>query len=363
MRARLTVLLSFIAALGIAAAAQAPTPNPTNKTGVIGLMHAIHSTNDVEKTLAFYQSVFALNGQVRGFDPKGPRILTNSPTASLRVAMTQLRGAFNFELTQFGDLERQMNKQPDIQDPGAPMMKILVRNLDEVAANAKKVNAPIITKGGTPVTAPTPIGSAKAIIMRDPDGYFVEAIQATPGDIAKADALPPPGAGRGRQGQEAAAPTTPPPPSQVVGAIMGLTVRDMDETLKYWNGVLGMEMPAADKFSSDQAMLDLMGLPKGASYRISSGVISGSPARIEFIEVKGVPRKPFDLRVTDAMACGMAIRIGHIRDVLTKIKASGGRVLSKDEALVDWSDTIRNVFVKDPNGLNLELVGSADPNL
>src|SRR5215471_10472392 len=82
--------------------------NPTNKTGVIGLMHAIHSTNDVEKTLAFYQSVFALNGQVRGFDPKGPRILTNSPTASLRVAMTQLRGAFNFELTQFGDLERQM---------------------------------------------------------------------------------------------------------------------------------------------------------------------------------------------------------------------------------------------------------------
>ena len=144
---------------------------------------------------------------------------------------------------------------------------------------------------------------------------------------------------------------------------MGLTVRDMDETLRYWNGVLGMEMPKADKFSNDHAMLNLMGLPKGASYRISSGVISGSTARIEFIEIKGVPRKPFDLRVTDAMACGMAIRIGHIRDVLAKIKGSGGRVLSKNEELVEWSETIRNVFVKDPNGLNLELVGSADPNL
>jgi len=140
-------------------------------------------------------------------------------------------------------------------------------------------------------------------------------------------------------------------------------VRDMDETLKYWNGVLGMEMPAPTKWEKDQAMLDLLGLPKGAEYRMSSGVISGSPARIEFMEVKGVSRKPFDLRVTDAMACGMAIRIGHIRDVLAKIKASGGRVLSKDEALVDWSETIRNVFVKDPNGLNLELVGAADPNL
>jgi hypothetical protein len=110
-------------------------------------------------------------------------------------------------------------------------------------------------------------------------------------------------------------------------------------------------------------MLNLMGLPAGASYRISSGIISGSTARVEFIEFKGLTRKPFDLRPTDAMACGMALRIGHIRDVLAKIKASGGRVLSKDQELVEWNETTRNVFVKDPNGLNLELVGSADPNL
>jgi catechol 2,3-dioxygenase-like lactoylglutathione lyase family enzyme len=357
---------ALAALLSASVIAQAPPPNPTNKTGVIGLMHAIHSTNDVEKTLAFYQNVFALNGQVRGFDPKGPRILTNSPTASLRVAMMNLTGhtgpsAMNFELTQFGDLERQENKRPDVQDPGAPMMKWLVRDLDTVVANAKKVNASIVTKGGAPVTVPTAIGSAKAIVVRDPDGYFVEAIQATPAIVAATDAEPLPGRGRGPAAN--AAPATLPPPSQVVGAIIGLTVRDMDETLKYWNGVLGMEMPAPTKWEKDQAMLDLLGLPKGAEYRMSSGVISGSPARIEFMEVKGVSRKPFDLRVTDAMACGMAIRIGHIRDVLAKIKASGGRVLSKDGALVDWSETIRNVFVKDPNGLNLELVGAADPNL
>src|SRR5215470_3938837 len=92
--------------------------NPTNKTGVIGLMHAIHSTNDVDKTLAFFQQVFVLNGSANAFpNMNGPRTLTNSPTATLRVAMTNLGKAFNFELTQFGDLERQTNKQPDIQDP------------------------------------------------------------------------------------------------------------------------------------------------------------------------------------------------------------------------------------------------------
>ena len=62
------VLTSVAAACLLANAvitAQAPAPNPTNKTGVIGLMHAIHSTNDVDKTLAFYQAVFGLGGQVR----------------------------------------------------------------------------------------------------------------------------------------------------------------------------------------------------------------------------------------------------------------------------------------------------------
>jgi hypothetical protein len=96
---------------------------------------------------------------------------------------------------------------------------------------------------------------------------------------------------------------------------------------------------------------------------MAGGFISGSKARLEFIEIKGVARKPFDLRVTDPNACGMALRVGHIRELLAKIKASGGRVLSRDEQLVEWSETVRNVFVKDPNGLNLELVGSADPNL
>ena len=316
--------------------AQAPVPNPTNKTGVIGLMHAIHSTNDVDKTLAFYQAVFGLAGQVRPFASTGPQILTNSPDATLRVAMTQLK-TFNFELTEFGNLQRQLNKQPDIADPGGPMMKVIVRDLDAIVAAAKRVNAPIVTKGAAPITVATSLGNAKAIIMRDPDGYFVEAIQGTPA----ADS----------------------PEGQVLSAIMGLTIRDTDETLKYWNGVLGLELEADKTFSSDAAMLDLMGLPKGASYRKVGGLISNSKARIEMIEIKGVPRKPFDLRVTDANACGMALRVGHIRELLAKIKSEGGRVLSRNGELVEWSATVRNVFVKDPNGLNLELVGSADPAL
>jgi catechol 2,3-dioxygenase-like lactoylglutathione lyase family enzyme len=326
---------AFVVA-GALMSAQGQVANPTGKTGVIGMMHAIHSTNDVDKTLAFYQAVFGVGGQVRPFQSSGPQILTDSPGATLRVAMTQLKNGFNFELTQFGNIERQLGKQPEIADPGAPRVKIVVRDLDAVVAAARKVNAPIVTKGGAPVTVKTATGSAKAIVMRDPDGYFVEAIQGTPA----------PDAAEG----------------QVLGAIIGLTVGDMDETLKYWNGLLGLELTADKAFSSDAAMLDLLGLPKGASYRTAGGVISGSTARIEMIEIKGVPRKPFDLRVTDANASGLALRVGRIADLLARHKAAGGRVLSRNSELVEWSPTIRNVFVKDPNGYNLELVGSADPN-
>ena len=335
MRVPTTAVTILLA--GVLASGQAPTPNPTNKTGVIGLMHAIHSTNDAAKTLEFYSAVFSLTGRVGPFQSTGPQILTDSPGATLQVAMTRINGAFNFELTQFGNIERQLNKQPEIADPGAPMMKFIVRDIEAIVAAAKKVNAPIITKGGAPIVVPTSLGKTKAIIMRDPDGYFVEAIQGMP-------------AADSQQGP-------------VIGAIMGLTIRDMDETLKYWNGILGLELEAEKSFSNDTAMLDLMGLPKGASYRMAGGLISGSKARIEMIEIKGVPRKPFDLRVTDANACGMALNIGHIRDLLARIKQNNGRVLSRNGELVEWSNTIRNVFVKDPNGLNLELVGSADPNL
>src|SRR6059058_3589256 len=109
----LTVLgvSALLASAGTASHAQAPAPAATTRVGVTGLMHAIHSTNDVDKTLAFYQAVFGLGGQVRPFQSTGPQILTDSPGATLRVAMTPLKGAFNFELTEFGNLERQLHKQ------------------------------------------------------------------------------------------------------------------------------------------------------------------------------------------------------------------------------------------------------------
>ena len=135
--------------------------------------------------------------------------------------MLRLPGeGFNFELTEFSNVAR-TPAQPQIWDPGAPHMKILVRDIEPVVAAVRKLGAPILTTSRAPVAVSTPIGNVKAIMFRDPDGYIVEAVQA----------------------HRLTAPTgRRPATGNVVGAIMGLTVEDMDTAMKFWHDLLGFEL-------------------------------------------------------------------------------------------------------------------------
>jgi len=333
MHNRVTRAIAVSMMLAGVSRAQAPAPAPTG-VATVGFMHAIHATNVVEKTLAFYTEVFGLSGQVQPFANQAVPILTDSPGVTLKVSMLRLPGeGFNFELTEFSNVAR-TPAQPQIWDPGAPHMKILVRDLEPVMAAVRKLNAPVLTTSRAPVAVSTPIGNVRAIMFRDPDGYIVEAVQAQ----ASADA---------------------PATGNVVGAIMGLTVEDIDTAMKFWRDLLGFELSGDRTFLTDPAILDLMGVAKGASFRAVFGVVPGSKARIAMIEFKGMPRKPFSLRVPDPGSSGMAIRVADIADLLARMKANGVRVVSKNGELVNWSPTLRNVFVKDPGGLNIELVGNA----
>ena len=322
--------------LSPALSAQAPpAPGAPPATGAtIGFMHAIHATNNVETTLAFYTKVFGLTTNIAPFANTAVPILTNSPGVSLRVGMLRLTGdGFNFELTEFTNTPtRTVGQQPAISDPGAPHMKFLVRDIEPIMAGVKKMGLPIITTSKAPVAVKTPFGDAKAIFFRDPDGYIVEAVQIP----APADA----------------------PAGNIIGSIMGVTVKDMDADMKFWSDKMGLDVTGDKKFANEANRLDLYGLGKGASYRTLSATFPASKARIEFLEFKGMPRKEFSIRVTDPGASGMAIRVKQIQSLLTDLKKQGIRVSSKNEALVEWSATIQNVFIKDPNGLNLELVGT-----
>lgn len=326
------VLMAAVLVAAAASGQPAAGPDGAPANGAtIGFMHAIHATERVEATLAFYRAVFGLEAEVRPFANPGVELLTDSPGASLRIAMLRIPGeGLGFELTEFQNVEREMVR-PSVVDVGAPHMKILVRDLSPVVAALDARNASIATRTMRPVRVRTTLGEVEAIFFRDPDGYYVEAVQV-------ADAP----AGDGN----------------VVGAIMGLTVEDLDASLAFWNGQLGFELERDAEFSQDPAVLDLFGLKGDISYRTAHGKVPGSNVRFELIEFRNVFQDTFDRRIPDSGSAGMAIRVADIEKLLPALRAAGGRVVSKDGRLVEWSPTVRNAFVKDPNGFNIEIVGA-----
>lgn len=53
---RLFIVVATALLAGAAASGQSPATGAAGKAGTIGFMHAIHSTNDIDATLAFYQA-------------------------------------------------------------------------------------------------------------------------------------------------------------------------------------------------------------------------------------------------------------------------------------------------------------------
>lgn len=149
------------------------------KPQIRSLSHAIHAVEDLDTTLAFYRDVFGLNGMPSDFPNPAVPLLTDAPGVTLRLSMMRLPGAMQFELTHFKGTERKPARAK-YTDPGAASIVLYVRDIDAAVANAKKANAPIVTTGGEPVEITTARGKVRSILMRDPDGFFVQVIQKRP---------------------------------------------------------------------------------------------------------------------------------------------------------------------------------------
>lgn len=298
------------------------------------LSHAIHAVNDLDTTLAFYRDVFGLSGNPQDFPNPAVPLLTNAPGVTLRMSMLALPGRMRFELTNFKGVERKP-AQAKYTDPGAGSIVFHVRDIDSLVANAKKANAPIITTGGAPVEITTAAGKARSIILRDPDGFFVQLVQDTPASGA--------------------------PEGNVHRVSLAYTMEGAESTSKFYSGMMGIELSAPSAFSKDPALLQLYGAPAGTEFRKISGLMAGPPAAVEFTEFRGVPRSKFHLRVRDPGAPAMAIQVVNLVGMVEQMKAAGINLISANGQLVDFGNGIHNIFVEDPNGMNIELFERAAP--
>src|SRR5262245_65482448 len=106
MRFLVAIILAAAVAVGVHAQGQRAGGGPPAgaapvKGATTGFMHAIHATNNVDTTLAFYRDVFALGLQTNPSQFPNPNVplLTNSPGVNLRVAMLRIpRRGMHFQL-------------------------------------------------------------------------------------------------------------------------------------------------------------------------------------------------------------------------------------------------------------------------
>ncbi len=315
---------AFVAVIHVTAQSSSPAASSPTKA----LSHAIHAVDDLDTTLAFYRSVFGLNGNPSDFPNPAVPLLTNAPGVTLRLSMLALPGGMRFELTHFKGLERKP-AQAKYTDPGAASLVFYVRDIDAAVANAKKANAPIVTTGGAPVEITTAKGKVRSIILRDPDGFFLQLVQEAPAANA--------------------------PEGNVHRVSLAYTMESADTTRAFYTGKLGIDLTGASAYSQDPAMLQLVGAPAGTEFRKLSGVMPGPNASIEFTEFRGLPRTKFHLRVRDPGAPALCIQVNDETATIGQLKAAGTNIISANGEIVDFGGGTHTIFVEDPNGMNLEI--------
>ncbi len=355
-----------VRATGFAAAAgilfgQAPglaplSPGPAAPSAAVtGIFNWIHSTADLDRGYAFYHEVFGLEmmnpqfGAIPGAPPPNtirkrseaiadPVIgqLTNTGGARFRNVFLRLPNApFGLELSEFNDIESR-KLRPNFWDPGATTLILEVRDIDAVLGAIRKAGAAIVTLSARPVEIGTAREPVRSILVRDPDGYLIQVIQATPDSLRRTTGGDP-----------------------IAGAAIGVSVADFDNERAFYGGMLGFDIQDAAEFRSDKAVLDLVGLRKGR-LRLSAAYIPGTQARVEFYEFKDTRGSPVRLRIQDPGAPQLQLRVRELDPLIQRVKEAGYSFVSVGAQPIQRAFG-RFVFALDPNGVLVEFVEPSSP--
>jgi catechol 2,3-dioxygenase-like lactoylglutathione lyase family enzyme len=323
-------LLSLIVSAVATTAVQA-APND-GAAAAAEILNDIHAVNNLDKTLAFYHDVFGLDGQTQLITSSGFPALTNSPGARLRLAVLHLPNtSFGLQLMEFSGVERNPGRF-GVSDPGASHLILRVRDLNRVVDAAKKSGAEIVTPSGAPVKLPPTAVGSSAILMRDPDGYFVE-------------------------GEEVTLSHSSPPNANVQSAGMRLAMADRNATLRFYGDLLGFKLAGGTEFRVNPAMTDFTGVPQGSQSRGLNVAASGTNPLV-FYEFKDLPQTRLHLRLSDPGVPAISFLIEDLDGLLKRMRAAGVPTVSARGKVVQFPPKSRSIFVEDPNGIKVELYES-----
>ena len=306
---------------------------------VTGACHISPVVADLDRSLRFYRDLLGLEvspAPAAGAIPwdTNPELLDlhGVPRARLRYFGARIPGVrCGIEPVQFDRIDRK-SVPLRLQDAGTVMPILLVRNIDSTFSRLKSAGVRVVTTGGQPV-APVPTSKTRGVIIKDPDGHFVELAQLEP--------------------QPA---TTVPESSNIYDIRFRVTVHNLDEAVAYYRDRLAIP-GTPGPFQAHKGVMAMMGLPESGEYRFSATPIPGSTLILEFMEFRGLKTGEVKPRVQDPGAYRLQLNVDDVGATIDALKNSGSTVISTG------GKPVRMIFgrpwllaaVQDPNNIFLIL--------
>jgi catechol 2,3-dioxygenase-like lactoylglutathione lyase family enzyme len=210
---------------------------------------------------------------------------------------------------------------------------VTVRDLDGTLARLKQLGAPIVSRSGGPVTIG---GATRIVVVKDPDGHFVELSQ--PAELPS---------------------TTAPASANVIGVRLRLAVKDVEAAARLYRDELGFEARAPiGSFGDNAAVLDALGMPTG-QYRVAQQNVPGSGLMYDFVDFRGVQQNEIQGRIQDFGSTRVQLRVRDIDAAIAAFKRYGGEVVStggKPLQMQAGNSTLEVAIVRDPNNLFVVLI-------
>jgi len=325
----ISVLVLVVALACVLAVAQAPSGATVLGTGTFTAF-----VENMDRSLAFFHDVFGMdvpalpaNGE-RPYNRANPQLFAMFDIAGARERHQSARvpgSRVTLELMEIQDVPHQTIPLR-IQDPGTATLVFVVRDVDAMLARVKQTKVAVATPGGKPVAF---ADGSRAILIRDIDNRFIELRQSATAA----------GAGAAQAGD-------------ILDMRLQVTVNDMDETKRAYHDVLGFTIDGETAFSADAPTRALTGLST-AQVRKSRVQAPGSMLWIEFVEFKGVDRKPLHMKIQDRGAARLQLRVQDAEAMTAKMKAAGFKVFSEGGVAVPIPPNFKGALVADPNNFFL----------
>ena len=300
---------------------------------------------DLDKALAFYRDGLGFETMGAPGEATGTAPLMNMfglpPEAKLRYQIARppasRTGVEIVEVSGAGGkpLDRRL------QDPGAFVLIVLVRDIDAALVKVKAVGAPVLTRGGMAMTVPGGAHPARMAVVKDPDGHFVE--------LAQLDPLP-----------ETQAPAS----ANVIGVRVRLIVDDVDKAMHLYRDALGMNMTLAPSFRDDSGVLAGLGMREG-QYRAAMLQVPTTGLVFEPMDFKDIDRKTVHGRIQDPGSTRIQLQVRDVDAAIAALKQAGGTVQTTGGKAMDLPagpNTIKVAVVRDPNDLFVVLIQAPPPN-